>query len=651
MQRIVKKAMIGMLTTVILCSGQQSLAQNVNICDDVSQIPTSECEALVALYTSTNGDQWQNNENWLVTVRPCEWHGVTCDQDEYVKSLVLSQNQLSGTIPAELGNLAGLTSLDLSHNSLSGNIPPEVGNLKQLVHLNLSNNRINGEVQQILASLTSLTHLDLHANQFEGQFPFTLKKLTDLEYLDLSGNRFHGMMFNGLGTLSNLKYFNLSSNRLTGRIHPDISSLSQLQLLDLSGNQFCKPFDSAFNAWLDQREYAEADYPFCAKDIWQFYISWLSVFFLILAAALGITGIMMGMYGSLKHVYGTAYDSLFGYSREDNMEIRMTGMLNRAILNGGFFSILGGVSSLLLISQQQVLESSVVWGILIGAAAGVIYSRKEKIRPSGTKALVTGLIVGITAGVLLALLTAERISGPANIVAAVMTGMGAGAFAGMFSIVSKKMIMTTWFPGNVIGGIAGGIAGYATYSYFSQWSFFPITSSSSLGEGILTGVIGIITGAMIGTGIGLFLGVVAVIQTRLIHIIIRKVNGIITAILIPSLIVSRFKIIICNHCLRYTDPLKSRYDDGKPYCEHCQQEVEFTPETGLVRLIFGNASPAKAEGRVFEFVNPDFEQQDRPIDLSEVYIDTRTTDRRLLERFLTYIINHPTDDNYKNAFK
>jgi hypothetical protein len=76
MQRIVKKAMIGMLTTVILCSGQQSLAQNVNICDDVSQIPTSECEALVALYTSTNGDQWQNNENWLVTVRPCEWHGV-----------------------------------------------------------------------------------------------------------------------------------------------------------------------------------------------------------------------------------------------------------------------------------------------------------------------------------------------------------------------------------------------------------------------------------------------------------------------------------------------------------------------------------------------------------------------------------------------
>lgn len=650
MQRVVTKAMIIMLATVIFCGGQQVLAQNVNICDDAAQISRNECEALVALYNSTNGDQWKNNKNWLVTMSPCEWHGVNCEQDEYVKSLLLSKNNLKGTIPAELGDLAGLTFLDLSHNSLSGNLPPEIGNLGQLKYLNLSNNRVSGDVQSLLASLTALTHLDLSTNQFQEQLPFTLKKLKNLEYLDLSRNRFSGTMFNGLGTLSNLKHFNLSSNRLTGRIHPDISGLSQLNFLDLSGNDFCRPFGNTFSTWLDQREYAGVDYPFCTRDIWRFYLSWLSVFLLILAAAVGITGIMMGMYGSLKHVYGTAYGHLFGYSIKDNGEMRMTGVLNRAVLNGGLFSIMGGIGSLLLITHQKVPESFVVVGFLIGTAAGVIYSHKERIRASGKGKVAIGFLTGITAGGLLALLAAERIGWTAaNIIAAAMTGMGAGGIAGMFSVVSKRMTMNKWFPGNIIGGIAGGFAGYATYAYFSHWDFFPLTSNSTLSEGLLTGGIGICTGALLGMCIGLFLGVVAVILTRLISFIIRTMNGITTAILIPSLTVARFNTIICNHCLRYTEPLKSRYDEGKRSCEHCGHEVEFTPETGLVRLVFGSDPPPKAEGRVFELVNPDFERKKQPIDLSEVYIDTDTTDQRLLERFLTYIINHPPEKGLESV--
>ena len=56
-------------------------------------------------------------------------HGVTTDDNGRVIELDLWNNQLSGEIPPELGNLANLTRLSLSTNQLSGEIPPELGSL------------------------------------------------------------------------------------------------------------------------------------------------------------------------------------------------------------------------------------------------------------------------------------------------------------------------------------------------------------------------------------------------------------------------------------------------------------------------------------------------------------------------------------------
>ena len=46
-----------------------------------------------------------------------------------VEYLELSENNLSGAIPPELGSLSNLTSLYLNENRLSGAIPPELGDL------------------------------------------------------------------------------------------------------------------------------------------------------------------------------------------------------------------------------------------------------------------------------------------------------------------------------------------------------------------------------------------------------------------------------------------------------------------------------------------------------------------------------------------
>jgi ribosomal protein L35AE/L33A len=120
-----------------------------NICDDVAEIPTIECEALVALYESTDGTNWFDNADWNVTNTPCDWNGVIC-KGEHVSRLYLYSNNLNGEMPPELGNLSGLKRLLLHENDLSGAIPYELGNLSQLQYLWLHDNDLCGDIPETL---------------------------------------------------------------------------------------------------------------------------------------------------------------------------------------------------------------------------------------------------------------------------------------------------------------------------------------------------------------------------------------------------------------------------------------------------------------------------------------------------------------------
>ena len=97
--------------------------------------------ALVALYNATDGANWLNNGNWLSNAPMGHWHGVTTDSDGRVTYLDLINNQLTGEIPAELGNL---THLDLPYNQLTGEIPAELGSLAGLERLFLGGNGLTG---------------------------------------------------------------------------------------------------------------------------------------------------------------------------------------------------------------------------------------------------------------------------------------------------------------------------------------------------------------------------------------------------------------------------------------------------------------------------------------------------------------------------
>jgi hypothetical protein len=76
----------------------------------------------------------------------------------------LGVNQLTGSIPPELGNLSNLNNLGLNDNQLTGSIPTEIINLINLEYLRLQQNQFT-ELPD-LSSLALLTDLQVQANKF-----------------------------------------------------------------------------------------------------------------------------------------------------------------------------------------------------------------------------------------------------------------------------------------------------------------------------------------------------------------------------------------------------------------------------------------------------------------------------------------------------
>jgi hypothetical protein len=109
-------------------------------------IPASERAALIALYNNTNGDGWANNSGWKTPPLDTDgfampgtegnWKGAFISAD-HVTQIFLYNNNLSGSIPSQMGNLGKLKELFLDKNQLSGVKQIEINELER-VKINLA---------------------------------------------------------------------------------------------------------------------------------------------------------------------------------------------------------------------------------------------------------------------------------------------------------------------------------------------------------------------------------------------------------------------------------------------------------------------------------------------------------------------------------
>lgn len=249
--------------------------QKIKKISGTEAIPALERAALISLYNNTDGNNWADNSGWKTPPLNNDgfafpgtentWEGITVVSDHVVE-INLSSNDLSGTIPSEIGDLQNLVQLYLAENYLTGTIPVELGNLSNLEELVLSTNELSGSIPTGFADpgdLPALWGLDLSYNYLEGNIPSQLGNLGALVFLYLDYNNLTGGVPPELGNLSNLielsfysnelngtidagianagdlpnlQYFELAVNELTGNIPANLGNLRSLLYLDLSFN-------------------------------------------------------------------------------------------------------------------------------------------------------------------------------------------------------------------------------------------------------------------------------------------------------------------------------------------------------------------------------------------------------------------------------
>jgi Leucine-rich repeat (LRR) protein/sugar lactone lactonase YvrE len=218
-------------------------------CNAVTEIPAAQCEALVALYDSTDGDNWTNNDGWKMTDTPCSWYGIAC-ADGKVVTIELNTNNLDGTIP-DLSALTDLRRFQLAENKLTGSLP-QFNLFSDLESVWLSTNQLTGNIPE-LTGLTKLVSFHIWDNQLTGTIP-NLSSLTQLQNFDLGRNQLTGNIPE-LKTLTQIQRLNLVDNQLEGPIPDLLASWPQFYI---SGNPLCQNLEADYAGRTEVE-----DFPIC----------------------------------------------------------------------------------------------------------------------------------------------------------------------------------------------------------------------------------------------------------------------------------------------------------------------------------------------------------------------------------------------------
>jgi Leucine-rich repeat (LRR) protein len=229
-------------------------------------VSQDECEALMDLYTATNGASWVNNSNrWSNNPNVDTWFGVSVSGwrvskinlsnriDESLPcDITTGSNNLSGTLPLSLSNLTSMTDLCLGNNALTGTVPAWVLWLTSLQTLSLHHSSIR--LASVVSAMPSLTTLDMSYTNLSWSLSTIIWSLPSLKYLYLNNNQIRGTL-SSLTSYTNLQWVRLNHNLLTGWMPSWLSTLNFLNELLISSNNLDRDHvnDAIVPSWLVSR--------------------------------------------------------------------------------------------------------------------------------------------------------------------------------------------------------------------------------------------------------------------------------------------------------------------------------------------------------------------------------------------------------------
>ncbi|KAL6564566.1 hypothetical protein OROMI_016016 [Orobanche minor] len=190
---------------------------------------------------------------------PCNWTFISCSPENHVtginiqsvqlplsflpnlvtslnslETLTISDANITGTIPLDIGNCLSLRKIDLSSNNLVGSIPATIGNLKDLEELVLNSNQLTGKIPAELGNCTLLKNLALFDNRLSGSVPGEIGNLLDLETLRAGGNQdIDGKIPDEIFNCEKLQVLGLAETKISGPIPASLGKLKNLQVLSL----------------------------------------------------------------------------------------------------------------------------------------------------------------------------------------------------------------------------------------------------------------------------------------------------------------------------------------------------------------------------------------------------------------------------------
>ena len=169
-----------------------------------------DCQTLVAIR-----NHWTSNtaNNGLpASHRLRQWGTITNQRINTWPGITVTSKRVTAI------NLSNTTESSRNSHFVSGTIPAQIGNLRALTYFDLGGNQLTGDIPAELRHLTKLTSLFLDINQLTGTIPTQLDQLAKLTSLSLYNNRLTGTIPAGLGNLAHLTTLAICQNNLTGTV-------------------------------------------------------------------------------------------------------------------------------------------------------------------------------------------------------------------------------------------------------------------------------------------------------------------------------------------------------------------------------------------------------------------------------------------------